>query len=72
MMGPSGRVYLCSQTGVHEEDPEIDSVGRCKCSVDPGRVGVGRVRHAGACDFDGGGVGITDFLTLLANWGPCP
>ena len=23
------------------------------------------------CDFDGGGVGITDFLELLANWGPC-
>ena len=22
-------------------------------------------------DFDGGGVGITDFLTLLAAWGPC-
>ncbi len=20
----------------------------------------------------GGGVGITDFLELLANWGPCP
>jgi len=26
----------------------------------------------GSCDFDGGGVGIVDFLTLLANWGPCP
>ncbi len=24
------------------------------------------------CDFDGGGVGITDLLMLLANWGPCP
>ncbi len=24
-----------------------------------------------SCDFDGGGVGITDFLELLANWGPC-
>jgi hypothetical protein len=23
------------------------------------------------CDFNGGGVGITDFLDLLANWGPC-
>ena len=23
-------------------------------------------------DFDGGGVGITDLLLLLANWGPCP
>jgi hypothetical protein len=23
------------------------------------------------CDFDGGGVGIVDFLKLLANWGPC-
>jgi hypothetical protein len=21
---------------------------------------------------DGGGVGINDFLALLANWGPCP
>ncbi|MCH8157001.1 MAG: hypothetical protein IID18_04495 [Nitrospinae bacterium] len=26
----------------------------------------------GACDFDGDGVGIADFLELLANWGPCP
>jgi hypothetical protein len=25
-----------------------------------------------ACDFDGGGVSVTDFLELLANWGPCP
>ena len=25
-----------------------------------------------ACDFDGGGVGIVDFLKLLANWGQCP
>ncbi len=24
----------------------------------------------GSCDFDGGGVGINDFL--VANWGPCP
>ena len=22
--------------------------------------------------IDGGGVGIVDFLALLANWGPCP
>ncbi len=27
---------------------------------------------SGTCDIDGGGVGITDFLELLANWGPCP
>ncbi len=26
----------------------------------------------GSCDFDGRGVGINDFLELLANWGPCP
>jgi hypothetical protein len=26
----------------------------------------------GACDFDGGGTGINDFLELLFNWGPCP
>ena len=26
----------------------------------------------GSCDFDGGGVGINDFLELLGNWGPCP
>ena len=26
----------------------------------------------GPPDFDGGGVGITDLLLLLANWGPCP
>ncbi len=26
----------------------------------------------GTYDIDGGGVGITDFLELLANWGPCP
>ncbi len=25
----------------------------------------------GSCDFDGGGVGINDFLDLLAAWGPC-
>ncbi len=25
-----------------------------------------------ACDFDGGGVGITDLLALLAHWGACP
>ena len=25
-----------------------------------------------SCDFDGGGVGITDFLALLGQWGPCP
>jgi hypothetical protein len=24
------------------------------------------------CDFDGDGVSITDFLLLLAFWGPCP
>ncbi len=24
-----------------------------------------------SCDFDGG-VDIIDFLTLLADWGPCP
>ena len=24
------------------------------------------------CDFDRGGTGITDFLLLLGNWGPCP
>ncbi len=29
-------------------------------------------RGPGSCDFDGGGVGIVDFLKLLANWGPCP
>jgi hypothetical protein len=23
------------------------------------------------CDFDGEGVGVTDFLALLAHWGPC-
>jgi hypothetical protein len=23
------------------------------------------------CDFDGGGVGTSDFLILIANWGPC-
>ena len=23
------------------------------------------------CDFDGGGVGIVDFLELLTNWGAC-
>ena len=23
-------------------------------------------------DIDGGGVGIVDFLALLAHWGPCP
>jgi hypothetical protein len=26
----------------------------------------------GPPDFDGGGVGITDFLIMLAFWGPCP
>ena len=26
----------------------------------------------GTCDIDGGGVGVTDFLELLAAWGPCP
>jgi hypothetical protein len=25
-----------------------------------------------SCDFDGGGVSITDFLDILANFGPCP
>ncbi|MHC4220079.1 MAG: hypothetical protein ACYSU7_16665 [Planctomycetota bacterium] len=25
-----------------------------------------------SCDFDGGGVSITDFLEFLANFGPCP
>jgi hypothetical protein len=25
-----------------------------------------------SCDFDGGGVGINDFLDLLAHKGPCP
>jgi hypothetical protein len=25
-----------------------------------------------SCDFDGGGVGINDFLDLLGHWGPCP
>ncbi|MEE8460378.1 MAG: hypothetical protein V3S08_10905 [Phycisphaerales bacterium] len=29
----------------------------------------GQVRTA--CDFDGNGVGINDFLKLLASWGPC-
>ncbi len=24
------------------------------------------------CDFDGGGVGITDFLKILGMWGACP
>ncbi len=28
--------------------------------------------NPGSCNFDGGGVGINDFLALLANWGPCP
>ena len=27
---------------------------------------------AAAADLNGSGVGITDFLELLANWGPCP
>ncbi|MFQ5843888.1 MAG: hypothetical protein ACE5JG_02765 [Planctomycetota bacterium] len=27
---------------------------------------------AGGCDFDGGGVGITDLLKLLGNWAGCP
>ncbi len=27
---------------------------------------------AGACDFDGGGVGVTDLLIQLAAWGACP
>jgi hypothetical protein len=26
----------------------------------------------GSCDFDGDGVGFTDFVGLLAYWGPCP
>jgi hypothetical protein len=30
-----------------------------------GQVGV-------SCDFDGGGVAITDFLDILAHFGPCP
>ena len=25
-----------------------------------------------SCDYDGGGVAVTDFLTFLANFGPCP
>jgi hypothetical protein len=25
-----------------------------------------------SCDFDGGGVGVTDFLAFLGNFGPCP
>ncbi len=25
-----------------------------------------------ACDFDGAGVGVTDFQALLGAWGPCP
>ena len=25
-----------------------------------------------SCDFDGEGVSVTDFLTYLANFGPCP
>jgi len=25
-----------------------------------------------SCDVDGGGVGITDLLELLGNWGSCP
>ncbi len=28
-------------------------------------------RPDSACDFDGGGVAVTDLLKLLANWGPC-
>ncbi|MHC4429510.1 MAG: hypothetical protein ACYS0D_13040, partial [Planctomycetota bacterium] len=25
-----------------------------------------------SCDLDGGGVSVTDFLIMLAHWGPCP
>jgi len=28
--------------------------------------------YPGNCDFDGGGVGITDFVALLSHWGGCP
>jgi len=37
-----------------------------------GPVGLNRPACAEKPDFDGdGNVGITDFLELLANWGPC-
>ncbi len=36
--------------------------------VPSGEQWVGRL----PADFDGGGVGVTDFLDLLAHWGMCP
>jgi hypothetical protein len=32
---------------------------------------LGQWDTVGSCDFDGSGVGITDFLQQLAHWGPC-
>ncbi len=36
-----------------------------RCSANVGMID-------SSCDFDGSGVGIVQFLKLLANWGPCP
>ncbi len=33
---------------------------------------IGQYGIAGSCDLDGGELGVTDFLRLLAIWGPCP
>ncbi len=40
-------------------------------SLTAGVFTAGAPRHE-TCDFDGGGVGVTDFLALLAVWGACP
>ncbi len=33
---------------------------------------IGQYGTAGSGNLDGGELGVTDFLRLLAIWGPCP
>ena len=40
-------------------------------AVNGATIYVSATNCPGPGDIDGGGIGITDFLALLANWGPC-
>ena len=70
--------------GLEQEEVRREGWRRCRVPVERARRSVEMNERlaglellaqwggGGSCDFDGGGIGINDFLELLANWGPCP
>lgn len=71
--------YAISGTEVLSRFNEIIATCPWDCADGDGEIAIEELLAVvdqwgtvGTCDVDGGGVGITDLLTVLGLWGPCP